>query len=68
MTPKDLFQEIKTISPIQRKSVYSFIYLLKYSDHLRFSEKHESINLLTTFKSEHDTSTDAQYKLKGLKD
>ena len=34
MTSNELFQEIKTLTPAQLESVYSFIYLLKHPEKL----------------------------------
>jgi hypothetical protein len=42
MVTENLFQEIKTLSPSQQESVYSFVYLLKHPDYLHSSEQ-ESI-------------------------
>jgi hypothetical protein len=37
MNANDLIQEIKTLSPAQMESVFSFIYLLKHPDRLHNS-------------------------------
>ena len=41
MTANDLFQEIKTLSPVQLESVYSFVYLLKHPDYIADSLNEE---------------------------
>jgi hypothetical protein len=35
MTERELFREISTLSPAQRESVHSFIYLLKHPNYLQ---------------------------------
>ena len=37
MTANDLFMEIKTLTPAQLESVFSFVYLLKHPEHLHSS-------------------------------
>jgi hypothetical protein len=37
MVTEDLLQEIKTLSPAQQESVYSFVYLLKHPERLHVS-------------------------------
>ena len=43
MTTNDLFREIKTLSPAQLESVFSFVYLLKHPEYLRSLEAKESV-------------------------
>jgi hypothetical protein len=45
MVVEDLFQEIKTLSPAQQDSVYSFVYLLKHPEyHVSGQESIEPFN------------------------
>ena len=49
MNAVDLFQEIKTLSPAQLESVYSFVFLLKNPNYLDASlNRHESVELFDT--------------------
>ena len=49
MNVVDLFQEIKTLSPSQLESVYSFVYLLKNPGHLNASlNRQESVEPFAT--------------------
>jgi len=62
MVTEDLFQEIKTLSPTQQESVYSFVYFLKHPEYMCVSRQ-ESIEPFATEKEAIDFANDYSMRL-----